>query len=72
VEECKLIHPYLLYKSQFQVNQGSPHKTRYIESNKIEARVWHVTLNVDSTFAYTLPYAGTEQLMRGSPSRKLL
>jgi hypothetical protein len=28
VEECKLIHSYLLYKAQVQVDQRSPHKTR--------------------------------------------
>jgi hypothetical protein len=32
VEGCKLIHLYLFVK--FQVDQGSPHKTRYTETYK--------------------------------------
>jgi hypothetical protein len=34
VEECKLIHFYLLYKAEIQEDQGPPHKTRYAESNR--------------------------------------
>ena len=37
VEECKLIHSYLLYKAQVQVDQGPPHKTRYAEYNRRES-----------------------------------
>jgi hypothetical protein len=37
VEECKLVHSYLPVKAQVQVDQGPPHKTRYIESNRRES-----------------------------------
>ena len=37
VEECKLIHSYLLYKAQAQVDQGPSHKTRDTETYKGES-----------------------------------
>jgi hypothetical protein len=36
-EECKLTRTYLLHKTQVQVDQGPPHKTRYTESNRKES-----------------------------------
>ena len=35
IEECKLIHPYILYKAQVQVGQGPPDKTRSDESKSL-------------------------------------
>jgi hypothetical protein len=37
VEECKLIHSYLPVKAHVQVDQRSPHKTRYTKSNRRES-----------------------------------
>jgi hypothetical protein len=36
VEECKLIHSYLLVQSTVQKDQGPPHRTRYAESKRRE------------------------------------
>jgi hypothetical protein len=46
VEKLKLIHSYLQYKVQVQVDQELPHKTRYAEFNRIEGKknrgnIWH-------------------------------
>ena len=38
-----LIHSYLLYKDQVQVDQGPPHKTRFSETNRRESREQHQT-----------------------------
>jgi hypothetical protein len=38
VEECKLIHFYLLHKAQVQVDQRPPHKTIYM-LNLIQEKV---------------------------------
>ena len=35
--EVKLIHSYLLDRAQVQVDQGTPHKTRYAASNTRES-----------------------------------
>jgi hypothetical protein len=35
--DANLSIPISLYKAQVQVNQGSPHKTRYTESNRRES-----------------------------------
>jgi hypothetical protein len=37
------IDPFFFYKAQVQVDQGTPHKTRYTESNK--KRKWRRALN---------------------------
>ena len=37
VEECELIHSYLLLQAQVQVDQGPPHKTRDTETYRGES-----------------------------------
>jgi hypothetical protein len=37
VEECKLIHSYLLYTAPVQVDQEPLHKTRYTETYRRES-----------------------------------
>ena len=55
--EVKLIHSYLLDRAQVQVHQGTPHKTRYAESNtrKVRKNLGHICTG--GKFLYRTPMA---------------